>query len=137
MPYIVDASVAVKWFLPEPLHDKAKKLLRDFINQDIGLIAPDLIIGEVGNALWKRSVLIRDISDREALEAYRHFLALGLPVYPSSSFAARGLTLAIQEQHRIYDALYMALAEERGCEFITADEKLVSLSFALGNSRQP
>ena len=100
-------------------------LLRDFINQDVALMAPDLITGEVGNALWKRSVLIRDISVQEAREAYQHFLALGLPVYHSSLVAARALTLAIQEQHRIYDVLYMALAEQRGCEFITADERLV------------
>jgi predicted nucleic acid-binding protein len=125
MPYVVDASVVVKWFFPEPHHDKAKGFLRDFINQDVALIAPDLITGEIGNALWKRSVLIRDISVQQARDAYSYFLAFGLPLYPSSSFAARGLSLAIQELHPVYDALYVALAEERGCELITADERFV------------
>lgn len=88
MQYVVDASVVSKWLLPEAYKDNADRLLRDFVNQDVGLIAPDLIIGEVGNVLWKRSVLVRDTSVQYAREAYRYFLALGLPVYPSSSFAA-------------------------------------------------
>ena len=118
--------MAAKWLIPERYTDKADSLLRDFINQDVELIAPDLIVGKIGNALWKRSVLIRDISVDYAREAYRAFGALGLPLHPSSGIAARALTLAVQEQHRIYDALYVALAEAQGCEFITADEKLVS-----------
>ena len=101
MPYVVDASVAVKWFLPEPYQDKAKKLLRDFVNQDVQLLAPDLIVLEVGSALWKRSMVTRDISAEQARDAYRYFLALGLPLYASSGIAARALSLAIQEGHQI------------------------------------
>jgi predicted nucleic acid-binding protein len=125
MAYVVDASVAAKWFLPEPYNDQADKLLRDFVNRDVELMAPDLIVGEIGNVFWKRTVLIRDISAEYAREAYRSFLALKLQLHATSGIAARALSLAIQEQHRIYDALYVALAEERGCELITADEKLV------------
>src|ERR1017187_7818208 len=50
MAYVVDASVAAKWFLPEPYNDQADKLLRDFVNRDVELMAPDLIVGEI----WKR-----------------------------------------------------------------------------------
>src|SRR5947207_2160973 len=99
MPFVVDASVAAKWFLPEPHQDKAKKLLRDFVNQDVELMAPELIVGEVGSTLWKRSTLIRDISVEHAREAYTCFLALGRPLHSSSSVAARALSIAIQEHH--------------------------------------
>src|SRR2546423_1206985 len=118
MPYVVDANVAVKWLLPEPLHLKAKALLREFINHDVQLMAPDLIIAEVGSTLWKVSVLKREISVEQAREAYSYFLELGLPLHPTSNNASRGLSIAIQERHPVYDAIYVALAEERGCEFI-------------------
>ena len=52
MSLIVDASVAVKWFVEEPDSDRARQL--EFADED--LIAPDLALAEVGNALWKKAV---------------------------------------------------------------------------------
>jgi len=98
--------------------------LTGFVNQEVELIAPELIVEEVGNTLWKSSVKTGVISVKEAVDAYRFFLALGLPLHSSSSIAARALSIAIQEEHPVYDTLYVALAESKGCEFITADHKL-------------
>lgn len=50
MSLIVDASVAVKWFSEEEQSDLAETLLA---SMEL-LIAPDLVIAEIGNALWKR-----------------------------------------------------------------------------------
>src|SRR5437016_4475948 len=125
MRCVVDASVAAKWLLPEPYKDKAEKLLRDYIDEKVDLIAPDLIVSEVGNLLWKRSTLLGEISRTQASQSYANFLALGLVLEPSSAFAAEALRLAAEEHHPIYDMLYIALAERNGCEFVTADEKLV------------
>ena len=47
---VVDASVAVKWFLPEVHAEAARQLLRDKMT----LLAPDLIWAEVANALWRK-----------------------------------------------------------------------------------
>ena len=78
MQCVVDASVAAKWFLPELHKDKAEELLRDFLDEKLDLIAPDLIISEVGNILWKRSTLRGEISVTQASRSYANFLALGL-----------------------------------------------------------
>jgi predicted nucleic acid-binding protein len=40
MLHVVDASVVVKWFLPEPHRDKAMKLLVDFRNMSVDLRGP-------------------------------------------------------------------------------------------------
>jgi predicted nucleic acid-binding protein len=45
--FVVDASVAVKWFADEPLFDKAREL------QQHSLAAPDLIFAEAANVIWK------------------------------------------------------------------------------------
>ena len=48
--FVVDASVALKWFLiDEPYSDESIKLL----NSNIILIAPDMVLVEVSNAAWK------------------------------------------------------------------------------------
>ena len=50
MRLVVDASVAVKWFLPE-IHSQAANRL---LNSEFELLSPDLIWSELGNVLWKR-----------------------------------------------------------------------------------
>jgi predicted nucleic acid-binding protein len=125
MQHVVDASVVAKWFLPETHKDKAETLLRDFLDEKIELTAPDLLIAEVGNLLWKRSVKIKDISRVQARQIYDNFLALGLPLRTSPSIATTALRLATEKDHPVYDMLYIALAEERACKFVTADETLI------------
>ena len=51
-PFVLDTSVAVKWYLPEELHDEAVGLLRRTEVGDIGLLAPSTIQPEFFNALW-------------------------------------------------------------------------------------
>ena len=47
---VVDASVAIKWFVPEIHAQAARRLLRE----GVALLAPDLIWAEVANALWRQ-----------------------------------------------------------------------------------
>jgi len=124
--YVIDASVAVKWLLPEPLSDRADRLLQAFRRGRLRLVAPDLLIPEVGNALWKRSVRIGEITFDEARLQYRRLLGLRLPLVASSSLATAALQLAKQHAHPIYDAFYIALAVRRRCDLVTADEALLN-----------
>ena len=125
MQYVIDSNVAVKWFLPEPHSEKAFALLEDFRHQGLGLVAPDLLVPEVGHVLWKRSVLTREVPLSEAEESYNDLLSLQIPLQSSSQIAEHAFNLASQERHAIYDAFYIALALERGCELITADQTLI------------
>ena len=59
--YVVDASVAVKWLVPEIHTQEAEQLL----DPTHVLLAPDLLYAEVGNALWKR-VRRRELRAEEA-----------------------------------------------------------------------
>ena len=125
MMQVVDASVVAKWFLPEPHKDNAERLLRDFLSETVELMAPDLLVVEVGNLLWKRSTLRREISAVQAAQSCRDFLSLDIQVHPSSGLASAALKLAATEGRQIYDMMYIALAEQKACDFITADEKLL------------
>ena len=116
--YVVDASVVVKWYLPE-VHDKeAQRLLRD----DIELLAPDLVFSEVGNILWKR-VRAGDLTAAEAEAVLQSFERLSLTVSPSAPLILPAMVIACQTQRTVYDSLYLALAIRETALFVTADAK--------------
>jgi predicted nucleic acid-binding protein len=125
MQRVVDASVVAKWFLPEIHKDKAEKLLKDYIGERIDLAAPDLLLAEFSNLIWKRANKIKDITAGQADQILEDFLALRVPLRDTAGFAATALKHATQRDHPIYDMLYIILAEQDSCEFITADQTLV------------
>ena len=116
--WVVDASVAVKWFLPEVHSDEAVRLLRD----DYVLFAPDLIWAEFGNVLWKkwRQREIEADMARRILEDFRRF---PLEVHSSGILLASAWTIAEEFHRTMYDSLYLALAESQGYRLVTADHR--------------
>jgi predicted nucleic acid-binding protein len=131
MRSVVDASVVAKWFIPELHKENAERILRDFLCGRLNLCAPDLLIAEIGNILWKRCAQRGEITPAQAATSYRHLLELRVRLHPSAELASLALELAIAEHRSLYDMLYLALAEQENCEFVTADEKLFR---ALGSS---
>ena len=125
MNYVVDASVALKWFLPESDNASADDLLNAFLNGKIGLNAPDLLLIEAASALWRRSV-VRGELPSEAKAIYRDMLTLPVNFQSMDRLAAASFALAITHRHSAYDAVYCALAIEMDCELITSDATLVA-----------
>jgi predicted nucleic acid-binding protein len=123
---VVDASVALKWFLPESDNSSTDDLLKAFLNGKIGLNAPDLLLIEAASALWRRSVVRKELVSSEAKAIYRDLLTLPLNFRTSERLAAASFGLAITHRHSAYDTLYCALAIEMDCELITADDTLVA-----------
>lgn len=123
---VVDASVVLKWFLPEPDSAAADLLLEKFLNDEVELLAPDLMLVEAASALWKRVIIRRELSADEATLIYRDLLTLPLSLSPSGTVAEAALQVALKHNHSVYDALYCALAIQRQCDFVTADQTLAN-----------
>jgi len=121
---VVDASVALKWFLPESGNAGAENLLTAFLIGNVSLYAPDLLLIEAASALWRRSVVLKELLPADAKAIYRDLLTLPLNFQPSERLAAPAFSLAIAHRHSAYDSVYCALAIEMDCEFVTADRKL-------------
>lgn len=119
---VVDASVAVKWLLPEDGREHALRLQDLYQEEKIDLIAPSLLAVEVANVLWKRARR-GDLSPETALRCYEGFLVDAPILLDSPSLEASALGLALAHCHPVYDCLYLALALERRCDLITADER--------------
>ena len=122
----MDASVVLKWFLREPDSAAAEALLEKFLNDEVELLAPDLILVETASALWKRVMVRREMSADEAMLIYRDFLTLPLPLIASGVVADAALRIALKHKHSVYDAFYCALASERNCDFVTTDRMLAN-----------
>ena len=116
--YVVDASVAIKWFIPE-IHSEAAlqaKLLRQRLH------VPAFMTMELGNVLAKkirRGELIRE-DGRTILKELRH---LPLQRHADERLFPAAYELALDTQQSVYDCLYLALAEAVDGRLITADRK--------------
>jgi predicted nucleic acid-binding protein len=119
---VVDASVALKWFLVENGSDEALRLAGSGRN----LAAPDLIIAEVCNGLWKSARLGRLTSEQVSLAAANlpDFLSR---LAPGRLLAERAVKIADDLGHPVYDCFYLALAERLGTKLVTADRRLTAV----------
>jgi predicted nucleic acid-binding protein len=118
MSLVIDASVAIKWFVNEPLHENARQILTSREE----LYAPDLLISEVGNIAWKK-MMRGEIEETHAQSIVLSLHALPITLRPSVELIDRALQIASAIKHPVYDCLYLACAERLGSRLVTADEK--------------
>ena len=125
--FVVDASVAIKWYLPEALAEQADRFLEEAATAGARLLAPDLIVAELGNILWKKHRL-KEISPPEARQILTQIRDLfPIQLYSSIPLLESAWEVARIYERSVYDALYVALAEQCDAVFVTADEKLVNV----------
>lgn len=123
MLYVLDASVAIKFLIPEPLSDVAEVAIAAFRSGAIRLIAPDIISAEVGHGL-RRHVLNGELSTDAWFDAIADYLYIGVPTVPSLGLVSRATRFSADHLGSFYDALYVSLAAERDCRVLTADEPM-------------
>jgi predicted nucleic acid-binding protein len=117
--FVIDASIAVKWVVEENGTPQALTLRRR-----AKLIAPELLVAECANILWKK-VQRDELSKEEAYLAARLLQAAEIEIAPTRSLMEAATRIAVELDHPAYDCLYLALAIENGCHFVTADERLL------------
>jgi predicted nucleic acid-binding protein len=123
--YILDCSVAVKWFVPEELSDVALGLLEQFQATSVALVVPDSFVAEIGHSL-RSHVRGRKLTEQAAHDAIADVVALPLEVAETRSLAAPAMQLALAHMSTFYDALYIALAEREDVKVLTADGGMVN-----------
>lgn len=121
---VVDANVVAKLYLRDEQYTaKADLLFSRFQRGEVQLIAPRLITYEVPAAIKRGAVRVKAVKEvwQAALSSFE---SLGLTVVDDSDAKYEATRLAINYACTYYDALYLLLAEDLGCRFITADERL-------------
>ncbi|WP_392531123.1 type II toxin-antitoxin system VapC family toxin [Nostoc sp. C117] len=117
--YVLDASIAIKWFIPEVYSHAARRL----IGSNHTFLVPDFFFAEVGNVLWKRVRRGEDTAEN-ARQTLTDLNTVPLELYLSQPLMPLALDIAIQIDRAVYDSLYLALAITQQCQMVTADEKL-------------
>jgi predicted nucleic acid-binding protein len=126
--YVLDASVAAKWFLPEAretLAPESLAILKDYAAGRTRLLVPDLFWPEVGNILWK-AVRLGRMARSSAEEAILSLTEQRIPTSPSMPLLSDAFAIASAFDRTVYDCLYVALAVASNRLLVTADERLAT-----------
>lgn len=121
---MVDASVAIKLYLVEPLATEAHALFAYLTDPTTIFHVPDLFYVESANILWKQ-VQRGSCTVGQAAAHYAALATLPLQRTPTFDLAADALTIAAAHGITAYDACYVALAQRHSIALLTADDKLV------------
>ena len=121
MECVVDASVAVAWFVEQPNSAAADNALNQF-----DFYAPSLILPEIGNAMWKykRHGVISESQFRDCLVGLAGAYFFVEEMDDTVMHLATGISADLD--HPIYDCVYLAVARKLKTPFLTADKKLIN-----------
>jgi len=122
--YVIDASVASRFLLVEDLSNKAKLVLESFLEGNLDLRAPKLVIYEVGNTLWK-AVKQGLINLDEAVQNFSYFLGLRIDsIELDGKEHKEVLEWGVKNQATYYDGTYVRSSKKIGATLLTADDAL-------------
>ncbi|MBI4096594.1 MAG: type II toxin-antitoxin system VapC family toxin [Candidatus Levybacteria bacterium] len=120
--YILDTSVAVKWFhRSQELHvAEAKRVWDDLSSGKISVILPDILFLELLNVFIKGKNSSSQSSYSILSELYKSPVTITEMSLPVLEIAAR-----LMEKYNIasYDAYFLALAQYENCKLISDDQK--------------
>lgn len=117
---ILDSSVIIKWFSDEEDSDKARVIRNNHVQGRLDIIAPDLLLYEIANALrYNNAVNEKDIQD-----AVDSIFKLDLSIIiPTREVLHNAISIAKKHNTTVYDAHYLAIAQFLNIPLITADQK--------------
>jgi predicted nucleic acid-binding protein len=129
----IDASLAASFALPiEDHHAKARALIIALAERKARFCAPPLFEAET-SSIFRRKEYLGQISEQAAAASLAVIDALQVEIIYEAATGLRAREIAARNnQVRVYDSTYAALAEARGVELWTADERFYnSVSGAL------
>lgn len=117
--YVVDASVVVKWFVPEIHSDEARRLL-DAAHE---YLAPDLLFAETANTIWKK-IRREELTLDEGQRLVADIGGIAVETVSCRALAEDAHALANATGQTVYDCMYVVLAARLNTRSITADDRL-------------
>ena len=120
---VLDASASVRLILADP----AAADLAERVGGAALVLAPELMLTELANTLWKlqRADRLNDLDTQELLAEARELVDR---LEPDRHLQAEALALACHLNHPVYDCLYLALARREAASLISSDRRLNALA---------
>jgi predicted nucleic acid-binding protein len=126
--FVIDAAIAVKFLFDEPGSPEARALQND------RLIAPDLLLVECANAIWKR-VKRRELSAEEAAIKTAVLAQATIEFIPARDHLPAAVALAVRLDHAVYDCLYLAIAQTLAAPLVTVDKNFLNKAHLFSDLR--
>lgn len=128
MKLVIDASVAVKWLIAEDRH----QLARDVLGDGFVLMAPDLLLIEVANALRNkvRAKLIEEAQAKVAIDALPQYFN---QLFRPQEMLANAFEIACRINHPVADCIYAACAQASDAPLLTDDGTLYKKAQGIGS----
>jgi predicted nucleic acid-binding protein len=117
--FVIDASVVVKWFVPEIHTDAARRLL--VLSHEY--VAPDLLFAETANTIWKK-IRREELTAEEGQQLVADIGQIAVETVPCRALAEDAHALANVTGRTVYESMYVALAVRLNTRAITADDRL-------------
>lgn len=118
--FVVDASLVIKWFVPE-IHAEAA---RRWLGASHDYVAPDLLFSEVGNTVWKK-VRRKELEETEGQQLVTDLSQVAIETVSTRGLLEDAVALALTAGITVYDAMYLTLAVRLETEVITGDDRFV------------
>ncbi|MGE0212556.1 MAG: type II toxin-antitoxin system VapC family toxin [Parvibaculaceae bacterium] len=121
--FVVDASIAVKWYVEETDSDHAHSLLAG----PYQFAAPSLLRAEVASALWRnwRKGFVSGTQVTDALTSLER--AIG-QWHETRKLLPMAVEKSLVLKHHVYDCLYLSLADTLRFKVITADKRFLAIA---------
>jgi predicted nucleic acid-binding protein len=120
---VLDASVAIKWYIPEPLAAEARR----FMAARFRMHVPSFFAAECGNTIWKKVAQRRELARDRGREILEELAAYPMQVHETESLVILAYDLAHgvgDPKLAVYDFVYLALAVALDVRLVTADRVL-------------
>lgn len=119
---VIDASVAVKWLLPEEGSESARELLTGIAP----LVVPEIARIEVPGAVLRklRAGLLDESEAKVSIELWNDLVRESVRIVPMDELLDRAIQIAITCSHPLTDCLYVAAAVQLDAKLLTADAAL-------------
>jgi predicted RNA-binding protein with RPS1 domain/predicted nucleic acid-binding protein len=116
---VVDATIVLKWVVEEEGTSEALAL-----RSRARLMAPEPVVADCASILCKK-VRRGELTEEEALLAARLLQASDIELVPTRALLEPALRLAIQLDQSAQECMCLALAMQRDCRLVTADDRFV------------
>jgi len=116
--FVVDASLVIKWFVPEVDSEAARR----WLDAPHDYVAPDLLFPETGNTVWKK-VRRGELSPEDGQQLVADLSVIGVEAVSTRGLLPDAHALALRTGITVYDAAYLALAVRLETQVITGDDR--------------
>ena len=124
MMIVVDTSALLRLYIPDgPMPENLEVSLREAERGNDVIMAPELILAEAGQVLLKKHEQ-GILSLEEMRELLNEILSLPIRLFGHQPLLLRASELAREYSLTVYDALFLALAEQHSARLISADSTL-------------